>query len=926
MSKATPLSLGVVGDAHQDLLGLSEQYSFKPQENTLDQKGNPVPGMPFNVYSNTAQIYNKMVGEIKSSNPALWNNPFFQRELGKHLEHANMTLMENAINDHAQALSFAVKNQAATEWQHTLDAEFAPGRVPDYAGLTQHATESLYRAGIKNPGEFLLQQVQTGVQRRLAEGDTDGAKDYLDKASQLTIGTAKISEGAFADDYQKMREHVYHAAITQGHQNEADRLRQMNRNLDSNPEVQDIASSVKDSFSAFQKLQGFVGKITANPQAYGIRSEDVPEAISRVTGMAARAAGIGEKNEATLFSRFQSALKDPERIYEADILQTLVFAGPLQQQALDYREKLDRKVAPMIEGAISKEFSTLHSFVHDLRDSTDSESVAALKELSALEDNTYTSITDGLLQTPDGGELEFRRTTALPMVRDAVAQAQKVMEKLNKRGIEYSKEIEETYAKKNDLSGFEKIRDDIANGVISEKSGSKAFSQLSKRLDPVVKASPDVNRIFSQANIEASQVITSPDNNSIVSGKISGQYVQLGLIEEDPNKGKESSGFFGTTPAPKIMLTAFGRQTLADRADDLGAAYDEWTASEAGQKANTSPQAFMKAARAEARWLDSQFQKHMEKDPTQPFKPYAKTSGEPQSASPANSASSETSAKPTEEKVPEISKQAVGARDVKRDQRDYQFAQSTLLSATKAGFNTITDEAGTVISSGLPQFNLGSLYKDAATVGQDIFSLLENPFKMKPVSSAAIVMRNKLSGSNIDYYTQTPFFVPNKLLNNFSRNDYAYDQRPLHPQILSGLVLTAAAKHDPALEKLKDFTKQQTDKVLGFISEMPLDPREKEQAVIDARMYTGVHWTEILKQEITTNKKTIAIRGTNIPIAITPIFHNYKEMIEVMNNEKAARAIFQQLGVTPNPALPLKSQPMFDNFLKLQAEAIARIN
>jgi len=843
-----------------------------------------------------------MLQQVAETNPALSNNPWFRRALGESTAAANQQIMAHAIQEHAKAYQTAVYERASVEVGDVLRNGFQQ-ILPDYSALKAAFDGILHKAGIKNPGDFVLDQVQAEYKRRVANGDFQGASDFLNKAGEVQVGPAKISQGIYASRFQSLREDIYGKLETNQKKSDREDVRALHKVLSTLPEAIAVATPAQEA-DKIANFQSFKDQLYSGKWDASIKPEFRDDALKIVAGRFEVSRKIDKEAQQRYLLQHGAALRQGSAgSQKAIILETLILTGEEQQQALENRAIYDAKVRPHIQGKIERALTQIDGMIQRLSQNGDAVSQATVEKLTNLREGAEESIFNELPNIPANEVAAWRATKGLPMAQEALDNARKLLKEPEEAVLNYRKNFEADYILKN-KDGLGQLDADISNKVIPYDEGMKLRQWVVGRTRGVVESSAEAKATIRayRANI-ASTILDISKTQPTLKNKLGGPWVQLGLVQEDPNRLIQAGdiGAFGNKPRLPIQLTPDGKNFIERFTNQIEAAWEKWKHSPEGIVANDgTTSGFQRAAQNELDKIIIQAQEHLDGlNPLSHFDPYStKTKAS------ATGIQTEKDTGKSEVEIEDLKK--AGAlignpqRNVTFDREQNFFVESDLEPQHSKAYPNIN------------YTNLRDVIKDVK--GASIIRVLESPTGRS--HSSVLLLQTELGRLGANRLKNDTMFRQNEFVDLYSQQTFPVS---FHPNAMAAFVLKQSAMGSLYTNEFKDFSKRKIGELMTTISQTNAIPQIKTDALLASTLYTGLDYKDVIRG----SAFGILLPGQYVAFQFTPLFNTEKELNEVLANPEVTSLLFQKLGLGGDST---SVRAFLDIFTKYQIAAIRRIS
>jgi len=892
------------------------------------------PVNPFNPEAAVTETYRNVMGLVPQS---VQKDPWFRKAFAKSWDKAHQSLMAQAIEHQYTAHTEAAIEQRSMEVGRAIESELGKAS-PDYAGLTSRFS-GLHADGIQNPSGLVFEQVQAGYRKRIADGDPAGAQAYLDKAADITVGTAKISEGKYADNFQALRQHAYAANRAKQDDGGVHEIRDMKKALSAHPDYLAIATS-KDPGAAAQLGQQLIGKIAAG-QIPGVEPKHLEAAMSEISQATDIASRLSNNAQITIAAQHRYNV-DHGKEAEAIIQEETLLTGAQKNEAIKYRETRAANVNKYRKSNVDRnvaEMERLRSHAYDTDTASQGYGQAMQDEIETLRE----ALADGMA----GPEPQkFMAEIAPGLTQAAKDKVEAWNQKIKDRSEAMQTRVDEILANNQDPEAF--IRS-IEGKDIGQKEADKMRNRGQELFAPIAQSRINAQNRLPNILQEVDKSMKDTTKYNKVGKILTGPGVTLGLINNDPSNLVAVPNPWGGTTLT-IKETANYSRWKNDIGQQAIAAHQEWVNSDAGKKANDgSKTGFLIASDNAMNEIQQIVRDHVDGDsplgkidfsavtgkgggpdkPQKPVKPASETGAAPKEAAGA-------STEITPEETAKLPK--VGERDTAYDQAQSSFMESDLIPAFQNKWNGGGWPPGNE-NDRLPDYDFASLNKLSQATKTLSANLLINP-GLIPGNSANekgySALRKNLgyAGAKAEPLASSSLFRKDQLIDRYVLGGAEMAGRrgnsgggAFHPTPMAAFVYRAKQANDPGARKYLELARKNNQYLLGTIIEKSgATPEEIQTAAINATFHLGISKADMLKGAYTTTKGDIPLDGTAIAFQVTPLFDSMREMVETMEgNNREAAIIFNFLGIPFDPSKPVQTHPNYAIFRAYQEQALERL-
>lgn len=854
-------------------------------------------------------VHESLIAGVKKDNPDLFGDPWFTNELAKQQSHLGQELLSRAAVARAEATQEATRNVVAQDFGKVLQTYQAAGSTPEAAKAVEaYITDKVYRGGIKNPNEFVAQQIEASYYQIRNSQGAEASRDFLHSATQIKVGTVPIGEGKFAETFAKL-------ARTAAMDEEAESGRKIRQfaekraafidQFGNSDYVKQILLS-SDAASALHKASELRRLIVSDPKKSGIPPEFANEAVDILDNSARKIALItNEENSSNLedVKRLLDRGEDPTPLLKGMHGEAYLVADNMVRQYQDTRPDIEGNP---LHAQFRGRFAQLERLANQL---PNGESKASM--LSSIESERQAfevSANKELRNIPKDARFDAYSKTIAPKI-DATLKAM-TNDLATRRATADANATalrKEIYAGKDVQTKAVEARD---SGLLSDSDFS-VIDSINRQMSSVRSAYTDqTDADYKRLDHTINSTLLDPRNYILQSdGKsFDSALIRAGLVDVTAKMNDPMGLGFGE-PKPSVVLTAKGTDTMYSIQNEVSSAMSDWFQSTPGKDAASTGALTLKAEAGKVfRKIESQVGLYLH-NPKGDFQ-IDRTTFELKTP---------TAAATTETKPAFTQVTGAGNRPIMRDM---------MLSSVADRLKQYPEQISSIPA-------VPKLLRDIGDFGQNrlqgtINWLTENGQSVK----AQALLDNQVSSQNlVGALVAGKIFDSDGVIPWYIREENANPDgmgNLQHPYAATWGALQLAAEDSPIAKPYFKYARNQVDTLIDRVARSTKpwakDPDVKEQVFVNARSYLGIPVDQIMNGEYRTANSTIrASHPEWVSYQVTPLFKTEQDLISFANDETKTKALFEKLKIPFEPKAPITEQGNFKKFVEYQTLAIRRL-
>lgn len=865
----------------------------------------------------SGNIYNRLLHDIPDS---LRNDKWFSREFNKHVEHYNRQLELQAYQQQAEAVSEAARTQLSGEMTANAIA-YLVGPNANIDAFNADVEKKISIPGVKEGPKFLFSALSDAYHQLINEKRYGEAKELVHNMQGIKIGTAKITEGKFADDYGRLLSDV------NGHDNEDVKNRLNAERLHK----EDFLNKVPDH-PYFQEL---VGKTYEEQRA--ILARVSPQLLrGQGPGIASTSDGVLLRNalEAEVAKSKDESVES--QLIQAGNIKDMMETGHMEGAAGALYSMPDSTIKKELIKEYRKFSEQSSPYIHATNTAYNNiqDAIDKLPGNTPEEQQVQTALRERLNKTRSAGINGYIGQPAQDrdswLYTEGIKPYQEIAQELNKihtSNSEKAKATLESYQNELDegRDPTQRYESERISGVLDSKQ-APVIKEMIQREKTRRKTLTDLNNPIPHGIIDSVRkfpINAETSGWNLETKKFDNVFVRAGITVEQSSKFDELKDFGKTHMVGEY--TADGPAILAQRETEfhnaLVAGLQDDTVKEAIKSRDSDN--INRAVQAMHLDVGQQYKDHMEKDPGKPF--IRKTGSESKPVGGAESKPVGSESKP--ESKPAKPKSLWGARDTKRDDIWFHWSNDSLDAAGNSGWKQFNDFH-------IPLANLNYLGERLNLTGPQVFA---TPQTLQYGGGLARSIAKLLDLSTARELHKTGFFTSNPLLDDYSIGGSKENRdaggaiqnvRPTwNPAPAQLLVLKAFADKNPFASKYLEKVRENSEDLLNKIS-TPTSAREKNftAEIVEANKYIGIPIKAVLTGRYNVAQRQFKIDPKSIPWQVTPLFKDEKELDNYLQDYDKITEVFNALGLPIDGEQNLAESSQYKYFETFQRRAIRRIS